>query len=377
MSDAPTGVPVTSAPLAPTAKDFRSGEEVRWCPGCGDYAILAAVQGFMPELGLAKENIVFVSGIGCSSRFPYYMNTYGMHSIHGRAPAIATGLSVSRHDLSVWVVTGDGDALSIGGNHLIHALRRNVNLKILLFNNRIYGLTKGQYSPTSEPGKITKSTPMGSLDTPFNPVSLAIGAGAGFVARTVDSDRKHLTSVLREAAAYEGTALVEIYQNCNIFNDGAFEVLKNPATRDGHLLRLEHGRPLRYGADGERTVVRGPSGSLRPALTADADAGARADGGAAPAGTAHGDPAAGGTAHGGEAVGGEAVHDAGAPDPAVAFALSRLPENGGPTPIGVFRSVARPSYDRLVTDQLREAARTGGPGDLDALLTGRDTWSAG
>ncbi|MEV5667177.1 2-oxoacid:ferredoxin oxidoreductase subunit beta, partial [Streptomyces flaveolus] len=204
-------------------KDFKSDQEVRWCPGCGDYAVLAAVQGFMPQLGLARENIVFVSGIGCSSRFPYYMNTYGMHSIHGRAPAIATGLAASRRDLSVWVVTGDGDALSIGGNHLIHALRRNVNLKILLFNNRIYGLTKGQYSPTSEVGKITKSTPMGSLDAPFNPVSLALGAEASFVARTVDSDRQHLTEVLRQAAGHPGTALVEIYQNCNIFNDGAFD----------------------------------------------------------------------------------------------------------------------------------------------------------
>lgn len=201
---------VPKAEAQQSMKDFKSDQEVRWCPGCGDYAVLAAVQGFMPELGLAKENIVFVSGIGCSSRFPYYMNTYGMHSIHGRAPAIATGLATSRRDLSVWVVTGDGDALSIGGNHLIHALRRNVNLKILLFNNRIYGLTKGQYSPTSEVGKITKSTPMGSLDAPFNPVSLALGAEASFVARTVDSDRKHLTEVLRQAADHNGTALVEI-----------------------------------------------------------------------------------------------------------------------------------------------------------------------
>ncbi|MEU0284050.1 2-oxoacid:ferredoxin oxidoreductase subunit beta, partial [Streptomyces sp. NPDC006195] len=233
-----------------TMKDFKSDQEVRWCPGCGDYAVLAAVQGFMPELGLAKENIVFVSGIGCSSRFPYYMNTYGMHSIHGRAPAIATGLATSRRDLSVWVVTGDGDALSIGGNHLIHALRRNVNLKILLFNNRIYGLTKGQYSPTSEVGKITKSTPMGSLDAPFNPVSLAIGAEASFVARTVDSDRKHLTEVLRQAADHPGTALVEIYQNCNIFNDGAFEVLKDKEKAAEAVIRLEHGQPIRFGIDG-------------------------------------------------------------------------------------------------------------------------------
>src|SRR6195952_3349144 len=226
------------------AKDFKPDQEVRWCPGCGDYAILAAVQGFMPELGIPRENIVFISGIGCSSRFPYYMNTYGMHSIHGRAPAIATGLSSSRPDLSVWVVTGDGDALSIGGNHLIHALRRNVNLKILLFNNRIYGLTKGQYSPTSEAGKVTKSSPMGSIDYPFNPVSLALGAEASFVARTIDSDRKHLQETLRAAAEHRGTALVAIYQNCNIFNDGAFDPLKDPETRDDWFINFEHGAPL-------------------------------------------------------------------------------------------------------------------------------------
>src|ERR1700710_2089807 len=228
-------------------KDFKSDQEVRWCPGCGDYAILAAVQGFMPELNIPRENIVFISGIGCSSRFPYYMNTYGMHSIHGRAPAIATGLASSRPDPSGWVVTGDGDALSIGGNHLMHALRRNANLKILLFDNRIYGLTKGQYSPTSEVGKITKSTPMGSLDNPFNPISLAIGAEASFVARTMDSDRKHLQGVLREAAAHPGTALVQIYQNCNIFNDGAFDLLKDNDTRDDWTIRLQHGAPIRFG----------------------------------------------------------------------------------------------------------------------------------
>src|SRR5881409_2367263 len=206
-----------------TKKDFVSDQETRWCPGCGDYAILATVQGLMPELGIPPERIVFVSGIGCAGRFVYYMDTYGMHGIHGRAPALATGLAASRPDLSVWVITGDGDALSIGGNHLIHALRRNVNIKILLFNNRIYGLTKGQYSPTSERGKVTKSTPFGSLDHPFNPVSLALGADATFVGRTLDSDRKHLTSVLRAATEHEGTSLVEIYQNCNIFNDGAFD----------------------------------------------------------------------------------------------------------------------------------------------------------
>ncbi len=235
-------------PTSPqTGKDFTSDQEVRWCPGCGDYAVLKAVQGFLPDLGLRRENIVFVSGIGCSSRFPYYLETYGMHSIHGRAPSIATGIATSRADLSVWVVTGDGDALSIGGNHLIHALRRNVNMTILLFNNRIYGLTKGQYSPTSEAGKVTKSTPMGSLDHPFNPVSLALGAEATFVARTIDSDRKHLTAVLSAAAAHRGTSFVEIYQNCPIFNDGAFDAVKSPETRDEAIIPLRPRRadPLR------------------------------------------------------------------------------------------------------------------------------------
>src|SRR5438034_11753821 len=226
-----------------TMKDFKTDQEVRWCPGCGDYAILAAMQSFMPELGIERERTVFVSGIGCAARFPYYMNTYGMHSIHGRAPAIATGLAASRRDLSVWVVTGDGDALSIGGNHLIHALRRNVNLKILLFNNKIYGLTKGQYSPTSELGKVTKSTPMGSLDFPFNPLSLTIGAEATFVARAIDTDKKSITEVLRAAAHHKGTAFVEIYQNCPIFNDDAFLPLKQPTSRDDRLVRLQHGQP--------------------------------------------------------------------------------------------------------------------------------------
>ena len=240
---------------------------MRWCPGCGDYAVLKAVQSFLPDLGLRKENIVFVSGIGCSSRFPYYLDTYGMHSIHGRAPAIATGIATSREDLSVWVVTGDGDALSIGGNHLIHAMRRNVNLKILLFNNRIYGLTKGQYSPTSEPGKVTKSTPAGSVDHPFNPVSLALGAEATFVARTVDSDRKHLTAVLSAAAAHRGTALVEIYQNCPIFNDGAFDAIKQPDTKADAIIPLEQGQPIRFGVHdddgvGTKGIVRGTGGGV-------------------------------------------------------------------------------------------------------------------
>ena len=242
------------------AKDFKSDQEVRWCPGCGDYAILNVIQGFMPELGLTRERIVFVSGIGCAARFPYYMQTYGIHSIHGRAPAIATGLAVSRPDLSVWVVTGDGDALSIGGNHLIHALRRNVNLKILLFNNEIYGLTKGQYSPTSRIGKVTKSTPMGSLDYPFNPLSVAIGAEASFVARAIDTDKKGLTQVLSAAARHRGSAFVEILQNCNIYNDGAFDFVRE---EKGNRIYLSHGERIRFGAEDEKGVQQYPDGSLR------------------------------------------------------------------------------------------------------------------
>ncbi|MFJ7266302.1 2-oxoacid:ferredoxin oxidoreductase subunit beta [Streptomyces sp. NPDC099050] len=349
VTDSPTLLSlVPKAAAKQSMKDFKSDQEVRWCPGCGDYAVLAAVQGFMPELGLAKENIVFVSGIGCSSRFPYYMDTYGMHSIHGRAPAIATGLATSRRDLSVWVVTGDGDALSIGGNHLIHALRRNVNLKILLFNNRIYGLTKGQYSPTSEVGKITKSTPMGSLDAPFNPVSLAIGAEASFVARTVDSDRKHLTEVLRAAAAHEGTALVEIYQNCNIFNDGAFEVLKDHEQAQEAVIRLEHGQPIRFGVDNAKGVVRDVATGDLEVVTVAPDNESRI-----------------------------LVHDASSASPTNAFALSRLadPDTLHRTPIGVFRNVRRPVYDTLMADQLETAVDRSGKGDLGALLGGNDTWT--
>src|ERR1039457_4763080 len=245
-----TLVPKADAKLA--TRDFKSDQEVRWCPGCGDYAILAAFQAFLPELEIPRENLVMISGIGCSSRLPYYVDSYGMPSIHGRAPAIAPGLAASRPDLSVWVITGDGDALSIGGNHLIHALRRNVNIKILLFNNRIYGLTKGQYSPTSEQGKITKSTPFGSLDTPFNPVSLALGAEASFVARSIDSDRKHLTSVLRAAADHRGAAFIGIYQNCPIYSDDAFGPVTHAASRDERLIRLAHGEPVRFGAGGSK-----------------------------------------------------------------------------------------------------------------------------
>ena len=338
-------IPKAESVLA--AKDFKSDQEVRWCPGCGDYAILAAVQGFMPQLGIRRENVVFVSGIGCAARFPYYMNTYGMHSIHGRAPAIATGLAASRPDLSVWIVTGDGDALSIGGNHLIHALRRNVNLKILLFNNRIYGLTKGQYSPTSEVGKRTKSTPLGSLDTPFNPVSVALGAEASFVARTIDSDRAHLTSVLQAAAVHCGTALVEIYQNCNIFNDGAFDPLKDSTSKDEVTIRLEHGKPIRFGIGGHRGVIRNRRGRLE---VVDVDQ-----------------------------VGEDAllIHDAHDEDPSTAFALSRLsrPDNLDNTPIGVFRDVARGTYDSAMRAQIDTAIAAHGAGDLASLLAGKDTWT--
>ena len=338
-----------SEPVALTLKpkDFKSDQEVRWCPGCGDYAILAAMQSFLPSLGLEREKIAFVSGIGCSSRFPYYLNTYGMHSIHGRAPAIATGLATARPDLSVWVVTGDGDALSIGGNHLIHALRRNVNFKILLFNNRIYGLTKGQYSPTSEVGKVTKSTPAGSVDAPFNPLSLALGAEASFVARTLDSDRKHLQQVLTAAAQHEGSALVEIYQNCPIFNDDAFEVLKSPESRDETLIRLTHGEPVTFGPEGRYAVVRSGWG-IRVAETASVAA---------------------------EDI---VVHDETVTDPSYAFALSRLSgENLDHTPIGVLRNVKRDTYDAGVRQQLDAAkpADSTPEQELAKLLGGSDTWT--
>src|SRR5256886_2026825 len=291
-----------------TRKDFVTDQEVRWCPGCGDYSILAQAQKVMPELKIPREKIVFVSGIGCSSRFPYYMNTYGFHTIHGRAPAIATGLKTSRPDLHVWVATGDGDALSIGGNHLIHALRRNVDIKILLFNNRIYGLTKGQYSPTSELGKVTKSTPMGSLDWPFNPLSLAIGAEATFVARTLDTDRAHLQEVLRRAAEHRGSAFVEIFQNCNIFNDNAFDFVRDDKT---NRIYLEHGAPIRFGEENEKGVRQRDDGSVEVV-----EVGANGD------------------------SDGLLVHDAKHAEPSLAFALSRLTmATVGAAPIGVFRSV--------------------------------------
>jgi 2-oxoglutarate ferredoxin oxidoreductase subunit beta len=338
------GVPTSETPQK--AKDFTSDQEVRWCPGCGDYVILNTIRNFLPELGLRRENIVFVSGIGCSSRFPYYLETYGLHSIHGRAPTVATGLALARPDLSVWVVTGDGDALSIGGNHLIHALRRNVNMTILLFNNRIYGLTKGQYSPTSEVGKVTKSTPMGSLDHPFNPVTVALGAEATFVGRALDSDRKGLSEVLRAAATHRGAALVEILQDCPIFNDGSFDALRKEGAEE-RVINVRHGEPITFGADGEYCVVQSGFG-LDVAKTADVAA---------------------------EQI---VMHDARADSPAYAFALSRLSEqNLEHTVMGIFRQVDRPAYDDGAREQLA-AARAAAPHDaaaLQSLLRGRDTWT--
>ncbi|HEY9566399.1 MAG TPA: 2-oxoacid:ferredoxin oxidoreductase subunit beta [Nocardioides sp.] len=350
------GVPTLDEGTTLTGKDFTSDQEVRWCPGCGDYAVLKAVQSFLPTLNIRRENTVFISGIGCSSRFPYYLDTYGMHSIHVRAPSIATGLATAREDLQVFVVTGDGDAQSIGGNHLIHALRRNVNMTILLFNNRIYGLTKGQYSPTSEVGKVTKSTPVGSLDHPFNPVSLALGAEGSFVARTIDSDRKHLTSVLAAAAAHNGTSFVEIYQNCPIFNDGAFDAIKNPDTKADAIIPLVHGEPITFGARDEETGL-GSKGLIR-----------NAGGGVEVAELS--------------AVGVEAilVHDAHNPDPSTAFAISRLTDSGylNQSPIGIFRQIERPAYDEEARKQITSAQEsvTTTPTDrLAGLINGGDTWT--
>lgn len=333
-------------PITLTRKDFVSDQEVRWCPGCGDYAILASVQTFLPELGVPRERIVFVSGIGCSSRFPYYLNTYGIHGIHGRAPAIAAGLAMSRRDLQVWVVTGDGDGLSIGGNHLIHTLRRNVNLKILLFNNEVYGLTKGQYSPTSRLGMVAKSTPFGSVDFPFNPVSLALGAEATFVARSLDVDRKHVTETLRAFAQHEGAAFVEIYQNCNVYNDGAFDLLTSKGDRASNWIPLVHGEKILFGADKEIGIVF-ENGEAKIVQVADV---------------------------GIDAI---AVHDAHSEDPSRAFALSRLSHNPtGPTPMGLFRAVKHKTYDQAIEDQLVAAEAKMGRGTLEGLLTSGDTWEA-
>ncbi len=333
----------TSEPTPLSRKDFVSNQEVRWCPGCGDYAVLAQVQKTMPDLGVPRENIVFISGIGCSSRFPYYMNAYGMHSIHGRAPTLATGLKCARPDLQVWVVTGDGDALSIGGNHFIHALRRNVDVNILLFNNKIYGLTKGQYSPTSELGKRTKSSPDGSIDRPMNPIGVAIGAEATFIARTVDVYQKHMSEMIRRSAAHAGGGVIEIAQNCNIFNDGAWSHLSEKDTRADNVLFLEHGKPMRFGKDLEKGICL--CGGLTPQVVHVDDVGEDQ----------------------------LLVHDEQADHPTLAYFLSRMGPPDFPTPVGVFRAIDRPTYQDLLMEQVHAAQEKDLP-DLDALYRQSETW---
>jgi len=328
-----------------TRKDFQSDQEVRWCPGCGDYSILAQVQKVMPELGVPRENVVFISGIGCSSRFPYYMNTYGFHTIHGRAPTIASGLKLTRPELQIWVVTGDGDGLSIGGNHLIHALRRNVDLKILLFNNRIYGLTKGQYSPTSELGKRAKSTPYGSIDAPFNPLHVALGAGATFVARAIDVEPVHLQQVIHRAAAHRGAAFVEILQNCNVFNDLAWEGVTGKAVKDEMQIRLEHGKPVLFGKDRKKGVRLN---GFHPEIVTVGQNGVEEKD--------------------------ILVWDEKA-DPALAFMIAQLEPPTMPTPVGVLRAVDRPVHHELEVKQLEDVKAKKGPGSLEKLLHDGDTWT--
>ena len=329
-----------------TKKDFESNQDVRWCPGCGDYAVLAQIQKLMPTLGIPRENFAFISGIGCSSRFPYYMETYGMHSIHGRAPAIASGLKLARPELSVWVVTGDGDALAIGGNHFIHAMRRNIGLKIILLNNRIYGLTKGQYSPTSELGKKTKTTPLGRIDRPFSPGAVALGAGATFVARTVDADQAHMAQVLKRAAAHEGTAFVEIFQNCIVFNDGAYDAITDKGVRDDARLLLEHGKPLVFGKNKDKGIrLRG----LEPEVVTLGENGVSAA----------------------DLV----VHDETAEHGGLAFFLSQFDAPKFPVPLGVFRAVSQPSYEVMNERLHADARQRRGRGDLAALFNSGDTWT--
>ncbi|MBM3286848.1 MAG: 2-oxoacid:ferredoxin oxidoreductase subunit beta [Candidatus Eisenbacteria bacterium] len=335
----------TTGTAALTKKSFQSDQEVRWCPGCGDYAILSAVQSVFAELGIPREKFVFVSGIGCSSRFPYYMNTFGFHTIHGRAPAVATGIKIANPDLSVWVVTGDGDALSIGGNHIIHAMRRNIDIKVLLFNNRIYGLTKGQYSPTSEQFKKTKSTPYGSIDPPFEPISLALGSGATFVARTVDVLVPHMKEIVRRAAAHRGSAFIEILQNCVIFNDGAFEEWTARESRDERSLHLVQGQPLLFGKDRKRGVMRAQC-ELR--IVDLGDDCAEED---------------------------LLRHDETREDPAMAFELAQFGAGkGNPLPIGVFRAVSHPTLETLVHEQMREVRGKKGQGSIEKLIAAGETW---
>lgn len=348
MSENGTTTNDTNGAVKLTRKDFTSDQEVRWCPGCGDYAILATVQRLMPELGIPKEKFVFVSGIGCSSRFPYYMNTYGFHTIHGRAPAVATGVKAANPDLQVWVITGDGDALSIGGNHFIHALRRNVDLKIILFNNRIYGLTKGQYSPTSEFGKINKSAPMGVIDQPINPLALAFASRATFVARSMDVNPTHLSAVLERAARHKGSAFVEVFQNCNIFNDGAFKAFSEREVRDERTLLLEHGKPLVFGKDKNKGIRLN---GLRPEVVTIGENGVTMDD--------------------------LLVHDEFDPEQTLAFILSRMDYPDFPVPMGVFRSIERPDYVSLMQEQIERAITMKGPGNLEELLHSGETWVIG
>ena len=337
---------INEKPLQLKPADYASDQEVRWCPGCGDYAILNAVKKTLADKQAKTEKTVFVSGIGCSSRLPYYMATYGFHTIHGRAPAFATGIKLTNPELDVWIITGDGDSLSIGGNHFIHLLRKNLNCQILLFNNEIYGLTKGQYSPTSEVGKITKSTPMGSVDQPFNAASIALGAEATFVARTHDMDRKHMQETFKRAHAHRGSSLVEIYQNCNVFNDGAFGAITKKDKRDSMLIQLTHGEPVRFGADKEFGVISDQSGNAQIVKVADV---------------------------------GESsliVHDEGSENPSMAFALSRLASGPyQPTPMGVFREVKRPEYGKVVNQQIDVAKEQNGEGNLHELLRSQPTWT--
>lgn len=328
-----------------TKKDFVSDQEVRWCPGCGDYAILNNVQKVMPELGIAREKVVFVSGIGCSSRFPYYMNTYGFHSIHGRAPAIATGIKCANPDLSVWVVTGDGDALSIGGNHFMHAIRRNLDLNYILFNNRIYGLTKGQYSPTSEFSKRTKSSPVGAIDYPVNPLSLAIASEATFVARSIDIDVKHLGGVVEAAAKHRGISFVEVYQNCNIFNDGAFDSFAERTVRPEKVLYLEHGKPMVFGKNRDKGIRM--NGALPEVVTIGENGISEND---------------------------LLVHDIYLKDPSVAFMLARMEQPDFPQPVGIFRAVERQTYEELLVEQIDAAVARNGRGNLEKLINSGDTW---
>jgi len=325
--------------------DFVSDQEVRWCPGCGDYAILAAVQRTVPKLGIPKENYVFVSGIGCSSRFPYYMNTYGFHTIHGRSMTIATGLKVSRPELSVWVVTGDGDALSIGGNHFIHTLRRNIDLNVLMFNNRIYGLTKGQYSPTSEKGKKTKSTPYGSIDYPVKALSLAMATECTFIARSIDVLTEHLSHVVEKAAAHKGTSFVEIYQNCNIFNDGAFKDISEKSMRDERILFLEHGKPMLFGANKKKGIRL--NGTKPQVVTLGENGITEKD---------------------------IIVHDENSEDATIAYMLSQMDYPDFPVPVGVLRSIVRPTYEEMLHEQIKDIANKKGKGDLAKLLRSTETW---